>query len=139
MKYDINLRGNCILCAEDNEVNQMVLRHVLEEQPIPFLIVPNGKEAVDAWEALNPSIILMDISMPIMDGLEAMRIIRERELVLGTHVPIIALSAHALKGDEARFMAQGADHYMSKPLNTSFLLETVDRIISANAKKAAVF
>lgn len=134
MSYDVGLVGNCILSAEDNDVNQMVLEHTLAEQPLPFLIVENGKLAVDAWEQLNPRLILMDISMPVMNGIEAIGIIREREIALLRHVPIIALTAHALKGDEEKTLAAGADYYLTKPLNPTTLLNKISSILNRPEK-----
>lgn len=130
MNFDMSFKGNCILSAEDNEVNQKVLEHTLSEQQIPFLIVENGKLAVEAWEALEPNVILMDISMPIMNGLEAMQHIRQREMGTGKHVPIIALTAHALKGDEEKMLAAGADIYLTKPLNPNVLLQKISEVLS---------
>ncbi len=138
MEYDANLVGNCILSAEDNDVNQMVLEHTLAEQSLPFLIVENGKLAVDAWEKLNPKLILMDISMPVMNGIEAMGIIREREASTGTRVPIIALTAHALKGDEEKMIEAGADHYLTKPLNPTTLLNKISSILNRPEKIAII-
>ena len=136
MNFDLSIKGNCILSAEDNDVNQMVLQHTLDEQHLPYVIVDNGQKAYEAWKALDPLIILMDISMPIMNGMDAIALIRQEEQQTGKHVPIVALTAHALKGDEERFREAGADHYMSKPLNPSMLLETIDRVL--NAQKNSV-
>jgi len=129
MEYDLSISGNCILSAEDNEVNQMVLQHTLDEQQLPYVIVDDGKKAYEAWKALNPKIILMDISMPVMNGMESIALIRNDEMTLGKRVPIVALTAHALKGDEERFIESGADYYMSKPLNPSALLDMINRIL----------
>ena len=134
MEYDLSLRGKCILSAEDNEVNQLVLEHTLSEQSHPFVIVQDGKMAVEAWRALAPRLILMDISMPVMNGLEAMQIIRSEECALGTHVPIIALTAHALKGDEEKMLEGGADHYLTKPINPTTLLQKIDAILSPSTQ-----
>ena len=101
-RFDITLKGNCILCAEDNDVNQMVLEHTLAEQSVPVIIVENGQLAVDAWRELSPKLIIMDISMPVMDGLEAIRLIRSQEQTTGERVPIVVLTAHALKGDDEK-------------------------------------
>lgn len=131
MNFDLSIKGNCILSAEDNDVNQLVLQHTLDEQHLPYLIVGDGNKAYEAWKALDPLIILMDISMPVMSGMDAIALIRKEEEQTGKHVPIVALTAHALKGDEERFREAGADHYMSKPLNPSMLLETIERVLNA--------
>ena len=130
MQFDESLRGRCILSAEDNEVNQIVLEHTLAEQNVPFVIVSNGEEAVEAWRQLDPRLILMDISMPVMNGLDAIANIRQAELQLGKHVPIIALTAHALSGDEDRMIGGGADYYLTKPINPSVLLSQIARILN---------
>lgn len=136
MDFDATLIGNCILSAEDNDVNQMVLEHTLAEQSVPFIIVENGKLAVEAWEQLNPRLILMDISMPVMNGIEAIGLIREREAQAGSHVPIIALTAHALKGDDEKMLAAGADYYLTKPINPTTLLNKIASILNAPEKLA---
>lgn len=135
MEFDLGMRGNCILSAEDNDVNQLVLEHTLLEQELPFTIVENGKLAVDAWRTLAPRLIIMDISMPVMDGLEAMKIIRAEEQVTGHHVPIIALTAHALKGDDKRMLEGGADCYLTKPINPNVLLAKVAELVSPPATR----
>lgn len=118
------------MSAEDNDVNQIVLQHTLAEQPLPFVIVENGLQAVEGWRALVPRLIIMDISMPVMDGLEAMAAIRQEEAGTGRRVPIIALTAHALKGDEERMIAGGADCYLTKPINPDTLLKKVGEMLS---------
>ncbi len=129
MNYDPELVGRCILSAEDNEVNQIVLEHTLGEQDLPFVIVSDGAAAVAAWRELKPLMILMDISMPVQNGLDATREIRAEELGTGRHVPIVALTAHALKGDEEKCMQAGADYYLTKPINPDVLLSKVSEII----------
>lgn len=129
MSYNLNLKGNCILSAEDNEVNRIVLEHTLLGQDLPFLIVENGKQALEAWRQLDPKLILMDISMPVLNGMEAMQIIREEEKETGKHVPIIALTAHALSGDKEKCLEWGADYYLTKPINPDTLLEKIAEIV----------
>ena len=129
MEFDMAIAGKCILSAEDNEINQIVLESVLSEQSLPFQIVHNGKQAVEAWRELQPRIILMDISMPILNGYEAMKIIRAEEAGTGNHVPIVALTAHALKGDDQKCFEAGADHYLTKPVNPDLLLEKISEIL----------
>ncbi|MEM9278309.1 MAG: response regulator [Pseudomonadota bacterium] len=130
MNFDLSLKGRCILSAEDNEVNQIVLEHTLAEQSVPFVIVSNGAEAVEGWQQLDPLLILMDISMPVMNGLDAITSIRSVEQTTGKHVPIVALTAHALSGDEERMIDAGADYYLTKPINPSVLLGKIDEIIN---------
>ncbi len=116
MKLNKSLKGRFILSAEDNDVNQIVLEHTLSEQEVPFMIVSNGLEALEAWRELDPLLILMDISMPVMNGLDAISHIRAEEMQTGKHVPIIAVTAHALTGDKERMLSGGADYYLTKPL-----------------------
>ena len=138
MKFDLELKGRCILSAEDNEVNQIVLEHTLAEQDIPFVIVSNGEEAVAGWEALEPVLIFMDISMPVMNGIEAIKYIREREVETGNHVPIVVLTAHALSGDEAKMLEAGADYYLTKPINPELLLFKISEILDTSSTRAII-
>ena len=138
MNFDMSMKGNCILSAEDNEVNQIVLEHTLSEQSLPFLIVSDGQEAVEAFLALDPIMIFMDISMPVMNGIEAMKKIRELEKDTGKHVPIAALTAHALSGDEERMLKAGADYYLTKPINPNLLLEKIEEIAGTSSTRAII-
>jgi ammonium transporter len=115
-----------ILVAEDNEINQLVLRQILEALPYSFKIVCDGKRAVDAWKRLKPKIILMDVSMPEMNGLDATRAIREFEAASGKHTPIVAITAHALKGDAENCFDAGMDDYVTKPIAPQRLTKTID-------------
>jgi CheY-like chemotaxis protein len=114
-----------ILVAEDNDVNQLVVEQILETTGHSFLIVPNGREAVDAHARLQPKVILMDVSMPVMNGLEATKAIREAEEGSGRRTPIIGLTAHALKGDREMCMDAGMDDYMSKPISPDKLTDKI--------------
>ena len=116
-----------ILVAEDNEVNQLVFTQILGETGLSFQLVNNGKRAVEAHAEMNPRMILMDVSMPEMNGLQATGAIRERERETGEHVPIIGVTAHALKGDRERCLEAGMDDYLPKPISPKALLEKVQR------------
>ncbi|TGT88445.1 MULTISPECIES: PAS domain-containing protein [unclassified Mesorhizobium] len=120
-----------ILVAEDNEVNQMVFTQILGETGYGFEIVGNGRKALDAFGTLNPCMILMDVSMPEMSGLEATAAIRLLEQETGTHVPIVGVTAHALKGDRERCLEAGMDDYLPKPISPRALLEKVERWVGA--------
>lgn len=115
-----------VLVAEDNDVNQMVFEQVLNLADCTFKIVPNGKLAVATFRVRQPRLILMDISMPEMNGLEATREIRLIEQELGIRTPILAVTAHALKGDREEFLAAGMDDYVSKPVSPDVLIDKVD-------------
>jgi len=111
-------KGLDVLIAEDNATNQIYIKHVMEELGLSFKIVPNGRIAVDYWRSENPSIILMDISMPEMNGYEATKVIREDERKFNKiRTPIIAVTAHALADDEERCLEAGMDDYLAKPVS----------------------
>ena len=112
-----------VLAAEDNRTNQLVLRKMLKHLDIDLRFANNGREAVDLWQSFAPDLILMDISMPEMDGRTATREIRDREATQGGHVPICALTAHAMDGDADEILAAGVDFYLTKPLKKT-LIET---------------
>jgi len=106
-----------VLIAEDNEVNQFYMRYVMEEMGLSHKLVGNGKIAVDKWKLLCPKIILMDISMPEMNGHEATAAIRKAEAETGRpRTPIIAVTAHSLKGDMEHCFENDMDGYLSKPI-----------------------
>ena len=111
-----------ILVAEDNEVNQLVFSQILNGMRLNYLIAGNGREAVEAWRERSPALILMDVSMPEMNGLDATRAIREAEQSGSHHTPIIGVTAHALNGDRERCVAAGMDDYMSKPVSPDKLV-----------------
>ena len=121
-----------ILVAEDNEVNQLVFDQILKPLDYQFRIVDNGKSAVDTWMRRRPRLILMDVSMPGMNGLEATQAIRAAEAEQGLpHTPIIGITAHALKGDRQRCIEAGMDDYLTKPVSPDRLATKLIEWISA--------
>jgi PAS domain S-box-containing protein len=110
-----------VLVAEDNEVNQIVFTQILQTTGWLFQIVKNGAEAVEAWQKHHPAVILMDVSMPVMNGHQATQKIREIELQTGTHTPIIGVTAHALESDRELCFQVGMDDYLSKPISPEAL------------------
>jgi PAS domain S-box-containing protein len=116
-----------ILLAEDNAVNRLVVAATLEKHGHTFVMVENGVQAVAAAGSGNFDVVLMDVQMPEMDGLEATAAIREFERGTGAHVPIIALTAHAMKGDRDACLVAGMDSYLSKPVHPATLLDAIDR------------
>lgn len=123
-----------ILLAEDNPVNQKVALKVLERLGYSVDVVDNGLAAVEAVRGGGYTVVLMDIQMPQMDGLEATRQIRKEGLgMAGPHVPIVALTAHATEGDRADCLRAGMDDYLVKPLRPAELAETLDRCVCAPA------
>jgi CheY-like chemotaxis protein len=125
-----------ILLVEDNGVNQLIARRLLEKRGHTVVVANNGREAlailVDAASA-GFGCVLMDVQMPEMDGFECTAIIRDREQVTGCHLPIVAMTAHAMTGDEARCLAAGMDAYLSKPIDPDDLFDIVERHLAANA------
>ena len=116
-----------ILVAEDNEVNQLVFTQILADTPYSFEIVGNGRRAVEAYSERNPRMILMDVSMPEMNGIEATAAIRGLEADGSSHVPIVGVTAHALKGDRERCLDAGMDDYLPKPISPKALLDKIDK------------
>jgi signal transduction histidine kinase/DNA-binding response OmpR family regulator len=107
-----------ILVAEDNEVNQLVFSQILMGLDYSFEIVGDGRQAVETWTRKRPALILMDVSMPEMNGLDATRHIRNAEKAHGlSRTPIMGVTAHALKDDRERCLASGMDDYMTKPIS----------------------
>jgi PAS domain S-box-containing protein len=121
--------GLRILLAEDNLVNQRVAVSVLKKREHQVIVVNNGREALAAWERQSFDLVLMDVQMPEMDGLEATALIRTRERETGQHVPILVLTAHAMKGDLERCLEAGADGYLSKPLNAARVFEAIRQVV----------
>ena len=117
-----------ILLAEDNAVNQMVAAAILESRGHAIEIANNGLEALAALERARFDVVLMDVQMPLMDGFEATRAIREKALAHGGHIPIVALTAHAMVGDRERCLAAGMDGYTVKPLRAEDLFSEIDRV-----------
>jgi signal transduction histidine kinase/CheY-like chemotaxis protein len=106
-----------ILIAEDNEVNQLVFGQILNGLGLSYRIAGNGRTAVEMYRALRPRLVLMDVSMPEMNGYEATRVIRAAEAGAGEHTPIIGVTAHALKGDRDKCIEAGMDDYLPKPIS----------------------
>jgi CheY-like chemotaxis protein len=119
------LRLMRVLTAEDNRTNQLVFRKMVKDLDIDLTFAGNGREAVEMYQSLKPDLIFMDISMPEMDGRDAARAIRGLEAVTGQHVPIVALTAHAMEGDETGILAAGIDAYLTKPLRKSAIAEAI--------------
>ena len=121
--------GLRILLAEDNLVNRKVASSLLEKQGHRVRSAENGEVALAALARETFDIILMDVQMPVLDGLEATQRIRESELVNGGHIPIIALTAHALAGDRQRCIDAGMDGYVTKPIRAAQLFSAIERVI----------
>jgi CheY-like chemotaxis protein len=116
-----------ILLAEDNAVNQKLAVRLLEKQGHQVVVASNGCEAVRAALEQPFDLVLMDVQMPEMSGLEAAAAIRASEKVSGSHIPIIALTAHAMTGDRDQCVGAGMDDYLSKPIRPEDLYEAIAR------------
>jgi CheY-like chemotaxis protein len=114
-----------ILIAEDNPVNQMLLRIVLEKMGHTTVTAPDGCEAVECAARQQFDLIFMDVQMPLMDGFAATAAIRKTEKLSGRHVPIVAMTAHALQGDRDRCIAAGMDGYVSKPAKRAEIADVI--------------
>ncbi len=128
--------GIDVLIAEDNDVNQMVFSFIMEEIGLSFEMAANGEEVVSKFAELRPPMIIMDVSMPIMNGLEATAKIREIEKSWSGHVVIIAATAHALKGDAERCIEAGMDDYIAKPISPDKLKALMEQWLSKNSASA---
>jgi len=126
-----------VLVCEDNEVNQIVFTQILEAAGYRFRIAENGRLGVDLFRRLKPRVVLMDVSMPEMNGLEATKAIREHESGLGTHTPIIGVTAHAIKGDMQKCFDAGMDDYLSKPVSPDRLTQKLDKWMAQDRLKSA--
>ena len=123
-----NLR---ILLAEDNPVNRHLASRLLEKRGHTVLVASTGDEALAQLEKNPVDLVLMDVQMPEMDGFEAAARIREKEKGTETHLPIVALTAHAMKGDQERCLAAGMDAYVSKPIHAEALFQAIERVTKA--------
>ena len=134
---DLQVENLNILLAEDNKMNQKVAVNMLKKLGHQVTIAENGKEAVDLFQKADFHLILMDGQMPEMDGMEATRAIRALETAdpgAGSHIPIVALTANAMKGDRERFLASGMDDYITKPIKRKAL---EDAILACMGTRAA--
>jgi signal transduction histidine kinase/CheY-like chemotaxis protein len=122
-----------ILLVEDNRVNQAVATRLLEKRGHKVVVAGNGRAALEALEKETPDLVLMDVQMPEMDGLQATAAIREGELKTGKHIPIIAMTAHAMAGDKERCLKAGMDGYVSKPLRAEFVFAAIEEVVSIPA------
>jgi PAS domain S-box-containing protein len=117
-----------VLLAEDNPVNQEVAVQLLERRGHSVIVAENGRQALTALERHKFDLVLMDVQMPEMGGLEATQLIREKEKSTGEHLPIVAMTAHAMSGDRERCIASGMDGYLAKPIDPKSFLQTVEGI-----------
>jgi CheY-like chemotaxis protein len=122
-----------VLIAEDNPVNQRLATRLLEKRGHLTAIATNGQEALDALDRRSFDLVLMDVQMPELDGLEATIAIRRKEQNTGKHQPIIALTAHAMKGDQEKCLAAGMDGYLTKPIRPQELDQILNKYVAMRA------
>ncbi len=122
--------NNTVLLVEDNPLNQKVATRLLQKWGLKVIVADNGKKAVDALESSDFDLVLMDIQMPVMDGFAATREIRRRVSDSGIHLPIIAMTANAMKGDRERCLKSGMDDFVAKPIRQDVLYETLAKWIN---------
>jgi two-component system, sensor histidine kinase and response regulator len=120
-----------ILLAEDNLVNQKLASRILENQGHIVMVAADGAQALNALEKQNFDLVLMDAQMPVMDGFECTAAIRRLEEATRAHIPIIAMTAHAMVGDRQRCLQAGMDGYIAKPIHAHELVETIESVLAA--------
>jgi len=123
-----------ILLAEDNAVNQRLASRLLEKRGHSVVVAGDGREALEALERGNFDLVFMDVQMPVMDGLEATAAIRKKEGASGIHLPVVALTAHAMKGDREKCLAGGMDGYLAKPIRPQELDEILKTYLARRAQ-----
>ncbi|MGH9444610.1 MAG: response regulator, partial [Terriglobia bacterium] len=132
---DTDRAGFNILLAEDNAVNQMLAQKLLERRGHRVTVAVNGREALSLIEKQRFDLVLMDVQMAEMDGFEATAALREKERETGgERLPVIAMTAHAMKGDEERCLDAGMDGYVAKPIQPKALFEAIDKVCSSAAR-----
>ena len=127
-----NVQPARILLAEDGVVNQKVATGLLALHGHDVTVAENGRLAVAAWNSGDFDLILMDVEMPEMDGIEATAAIRAQEKATEKHIPIVAMTAHAIKGDRERFLNSGMDAHVSKPVNPTELYDTIEQLTASS-------
>jgi two-component system sensor histidine kinase/response regulator len=123
-----------ILLVEDNRVNQVVAIGILEKRGHEVVVAGNGRRALEMLSTDSPDLVLMDVQMPEMDGLQATLAIRDGEVKSGKHMPIIAMTAHAMAGDKERCLGAGMDGYVSKPLRIEDLVSAIEEVLTISRR-----
>jgi CheY-like chemotaxis protein len=120
--------GCSVLLVEDHEINRKLAQILLERMGYRCAMVNDGQQALDRLALEHFDVVLMDVMMPVLDGLSALRVLRTRESLLGLRTPVLMVTAHAMTGDKERFLAAGADGYVSKPLSQEALKKEITRV-----------
>ena len=125
------------MVVEDNDINRAVIKTMLSHPRIDLTFANNGKKAVELYGTQKFNLILMDVSMPIMDGVTATRLIRQKEVVENlSRTPIICLTAHAMKKDRDEFLQAGMDDYLAKPVDKAKLIQVMEKWLRYQSKAA---
>jgi CheY-like chemotaxis protein len=124
-----------ILIAEDNAVNRELLRELLEMRGHTVVEARDGEEALRLLEDSEPEILLLDLGMPVLNGYETVRQIRDNTSFAA--LPVVAVTAYAMQGDKERVLSSGFDGYLSKPINPTLLFQEMERLLSMKAKGTA--
>ncbi len=138
MAQDLNyqsLGNRYVLVAEDVELNQYLVRHIMESWGFTVDVVSNGREAVNKIQENKYDLVLMDIQMPEMDGMEATRAIRQLSDPVKAAIPIVALTANALKGDSEKYLAAGMNDFLPKPFNEQKLFLVISNNLKSSVKE----
>jgi CheY-like chemotaxis protein len=125
----LTCQGLSVLLAEDHAINRKLAQVMLQRMGCNFVMAHDGQQVLDLLETQCFDVVLMDVMMPVMDGLTAMRMMREREARSGLKTPVLMVTAHAITGDRERFLAQGADGYVSKPMSQKALESEIYRVV----------
>jgi CheY-like chemotaxis protein len=128
--------GLTVLLVEDNRINQIVAKRMLERWGHAVVLAETGRQAVTAHAQQKFDVILMDVQMPEMNGFEATAAIRAAEAKSSAATPIIAMTAHAMKGDRERCLAGGMDDYVSKPIDPTILFDAIERVLTSRMPSA---
>jgi two-component system, sensor histidine kinase and response regulator len=118
------------LLAEDNDFNRQVIAHLLRRRGHDVVVARDGRKALEALDHSVFDLMLLDIQMPELDGFEVIEVLRRREQTAGGHLPVVALTAHAMKEDRERCLQAGMDDYLSKPIHSAELVAVIDRVLA---------
>jgi CheY-like chemotaxis protein len=123
-----------ILVAEDNEANQFLIKAITRTESWEIVMVDDGEQAIESYKKDQFDLILMDVQMPVLNGYEATRVIRDLEVEKGIHTPIIALTAYAMKSDKDQCIEAGMDDYIAKPFKRQQFIDVVRNALEMNKK-----
>ena len=126
-----------VLLVEDHDINRKLAEIMLQRMGCHYATAQDGQEALDRMAGEHFDVVLMDVMMPVMDGITALRHLREREAQMGGRTMVLMVTAHAMTGDRERFLAAGADGYVSKPMSQQALQAEIERVMALRAGAAS--